>query len=150
MKRPPWRRLSFDGARFGWRVIHEHHVLPESPPLQGRCREVLVAAPEDRRASVLRLEFPDGPGREAGYPEAGVVWLSSGSRLEANLNLPRMARAAIEVALQSGWKPWGPRGWTTLDGWSLLEAIVRRYDELGRKRPEEARGPTGTAGGGSA
>jgi hypothetical protein len=135
MKRTARRRLSFDEARFGWRVIHEHHVLPDSPPGGGRCREVLTAAPEDRRASVLRLEFADGPDRHAGYPEAGVVWFSSGSRLTANLNLPRMARAAIEVALQSGWNPWESRGSKTLDGWPLLEAIVRRYDELGRKRP---------------
>src|SRR4051812_21386228 len=88
MKRTPWRRLSFDEARFGWRVIHEHNVLPESPPCEGRCREVLVARPEDRRASVLRLEFADGPDRNAGYPQAGVVWFSSGSKLEANLTCP--------------------------------------------------------------
>jgi hypothetical protein len=131
-KRRAWRRLVFGGEAFQWRVIHEHHVV--EGPFEGKCREVLVAKLEAQRGCTLRLEFSDGPGRLAGYPQAGVVWLTApgaGPRASANLNLPRMARAAIEVSLESGWEPRGARHLTCLDGWSLLDALIVRYERLG-------------------
>jgi hypothetical protein len=131
-KRRAWRKLTFNGESFEWRLLHEHHVV--DGPFEGKCREVLVARLQSRRGYTLRLEFTDGPGRVAGYPEAGVVWLSDPSPtrgLSANLNLPRMARAAIEVSLEHGWEPRGTRHLICMDGWSLFDALLKRYELLG-------------------
>jgi hypothetical protein len=135
MKHGSWRKLTFDGERYAWRRIHEHHVLPADAPGEGRCREVLVARLFPRGGRSLRIEFTDGVDRNAGYPEAGVVWLSAPSPgvagPSANLNLPRMARAAIEVAIARGWDPRRARHVTILDGWSLLDELIARYERLG-------------------
>lgn len=113
-----------DGARFVWRVTHEHHVRADAPPGEGRCREVLTIAGDGRHAGRLRLEFTDGPTRNAGYPQAGVVWRSDGSGAEVNLNLPRVARAAVEEAMADGWRPDGPG--RVIDGWALLDRLAAR------------------------
>jgi hypothetical protein len=96
---------------------------------------VLVARLFPRGGRALRIEFTDGPDCHAGYPQAGVVWLSTPSPgapgPSANLNLPRMARAAIEVSLARGWDPRRARHVTVLDGWSLLGEMIARYEQLG-------------------
>lgn len=127
------RKLVFDGATYLWKVKHEHHVLEQTDPLVGRCREVLLVRRVEPKGRALRIEFADTATCHAGYPEAGVVWQtgsSEGNVVSANLNLPRMVRAAIEVCLAQGWQPDSPSSPSRLDGWPMVTEIISRYEAL--------------------
>lgn len=123
------RRLVVDGVVYRWKVEHAHHVLPPSPALAGRCCEVFTAYVDGRRAAPLRVRFCDGAGQQAGYPSAGVVWTSAPPHLEANLNLPSIARRLIALARAAGWSPEQDRGGLEIaDGFALLPALVADPD----------------------
>lgn len=126
-----WRKLTFDGARYQWRVSHDHHVRPADAPGKGRCREVFTVRSAVGGGGTLRIEFTDSVDGHAGYPAAGVVWRGAE---EANLNQPRTARAAIEVARARGWSL-GARGTTVIDGWTLLTELIARHAALGPPPP---------------
>jgi hypothetical protein len=99
------RKLVVDGATYHFGVTHEHHVLPppERAGARGRCREIFTAYLDEHRKAPLRIRFSDAQGRNAGYPERGVVWLSSGASL--NLNTPGAAAQLVRRALALGWTP---------------------------------------------
>ena len=100
------RRLVVDGVPFVWNVVHKHHVLPASSPGAGRCREVFSAYLKGIRTGPLRVWFTASESRGAGYPAAGVAWVSEGGRLvTTNLNTPGVAAAIIREALKRGWAP---------------------------------------------
>lgn len=118
------RRLVVDGVTYRWKVEHAHHVLPppERVGSRGRCAEVFTAFVEGHRSAALLVRFIDGKGRGAGYPQAGVVWTGS---LEANLNLPSIARRLIALGRAAGWSPeTGRRGLEVVDGFQWLPALV--------------------------
>lgn len=118
------RRLVVGGVDYRWRVAHAHNVLPPAAPGRGRCCEVFTAFVEGHRTAPLIVRFFDGPHRGAGYPQAGVVWAGS---LEANLNLPSIARRLITLARAEGWSPeTGRRGLEIADGFRLLPALAAR------------------------
>ncbi len=118
------RTIVVDGDRYAWTVRHLHKVLPEAPPLQGRCRELFSAFRAGYKACPLRVQFDDSKTQQAGYPSAGVVWMSDGG-FEANLNTPSVAAALIRAALQRGWRPLAAKQpFVIEDGFAFAQAAV--------------------------
>jgi hypothetical protein len=118
------RTVVVDGVPFVWSVAHKHHVLPASSPGTGtgRCREVFSAYLKGKRTGPLRVWFTASEGRGAGYPAAGVAWVSDGARLvDINLNTPGVAAAIVREALKRGWSPGASRAPVLLEaGFELV------------------------------
>ena len=104
------RTIVVDSVPFVWNVAHKHHVLAGSSPGADRCREVLSAYLKGIRTGPLRVWFTASDGSGAGYPAAGVAWVSEGGRLvTTNLNTPGVAAAIVREALKRGWSPGASR-----------------------------------------
>lgn len=122
MKHPKLRRIVVDGADYLFGRRHRHDAA--SPPEQ-LCQEIFTAYLEGHKRSPLRVWFTAGPGRGAGYPERGVVWLATpGGWL--NLNTPGEAANVIRRARASGWDPVNGRGpFVIEDGFAVFLGPLR-------------------------
>ena len=73
------------------------------------------------RTGPLRAWFTASESRGAGYPAAGVAWVSEGGRLvTTNLNTPGVAAAIIREALKRGWAPASPGSFVIEAGFEMV------------------------------
>ena len=99
------RKIVIGSDRFLWRV-HHRHVSAEEDRVINPCAEVFTAFLEGHTRARARVFFPEtsehGPGH---ISQAGVVLDYQRPEQPINLNLPRVARLVIELAIVEGWSP---------------------------------------------
>jgi hypothetical protein len=120
------RRLSIGGETYLWRVLHRH--VPDPAATEGRrCEEVLTVYRDGFKKAPLRIVFGAGEGRDAGYPEAGVVTIYGPPPESFNLNQPGIVSAVIDRAIELGWSPEREyRPHIVEDGFDLVRSACTR------------------------
>lgn len=111
--------------RFLWAIGHLHQRAgdPQSPPTYLDCREVITIR---RHRSRGRVDIVFRAGEDRLVPD-GLLHSGAVMRGDRMLNLhePGTARALLDEALKSGWRPEHPE-LAELDGWALFDAVAPR------------------------
>lgn len=109
------RVLTVGEQQYLWKTYHRH---------TDGCEEVLRLRPLGSVAGLTLVFRPDGPRRVSdGWPSvSGDIWIGDRAM---NLNMPGVARAFIEAAVEAGWiaeaRTIGRR-----NGWNLFDAVYGR------------------------
>jgi hypothetical protein len=114
------RHLVVGSERYRWSVGHRHDRAGDGQ--YADCREILSLWRDGSRDR-LDVVFAAGDGRLVpdGLRHAGSVW-HAGHDAALNLNEPGVVRAFLDELITAGWAT----GSATVDGWPLVESVLRR------------------------